>query len=447
MKSSKDQEGKTKKDEKRKSRRGSLAAVAAVIGIGEKDKEKDKSKLEKKGKSPEPIDLEPQSNEGAAPAKEPNKTIVLSEPDPRSSEVANLPTETPKAGILQAATVGISEPAQVAAEQPTSPSNEGSPKEQGRVSSWFKSKFSRRASRSTKSDDTSVPSEPAKLTKATRSPPKDSRPIELITQLPVDPSKATPGFGTDNIPHIAAAADNDDEDIATESKYENLRGKDVGSSAIAPSSASAAPSEAVTGSAALDNESTTHSYPASAVPDHLQSRADTNNSERDIALAGRQQQQIPIATSTAAAVTDEGAWLRSHDHPPPHQRRSSESSSSISSLSDSDASGEYPAFGASNAHQPLTHSEVHNSKAQDVDISPVDSADREIARQTSATAHTISGSSSQEGQEEFEEARDEFDTQEVLHPPWPRYLEDGGAVRRNSPVRETRFHEELQEGE
>ena len=444
--------------------------MAAAIGIGEKEKEKDKErdndkpKAESQSKSPEPIDLQPQTiEEEPKETKSADDAAVTSEPEEQTTESSKEPPPMtlPKTAFLQAAPVGIAKPAA----QPTSPSSltgETSPKEQGRVSSWFKSKFGRRSSRAAKDNEGVAPS---KLIKSPNTAPTiaGKHISEPINSLPLDPSKATPGFGTDNIPHIAAAV-NTTESNTEKPKEEgsstaiepttglpidtsqSIPGFDTDDIPHVPNRDSAVPSEAVTGP---DTASTTYS---STIPDHHQSRTDTNNSEREIALAGRGGlAQHP--TTAAASGVPAGVEIQ--------EETQGRDSSSISSLSSSSAEP----FGSSSIPQSpqpphpsgavigstSARGRSHPPNAQELEqerteVSPIDEPPNPVPatvvrRKPRALAPTTTNDSSPAEGEEFEEARDAFDTEAVPTLPLPPKIGTGG--RRDSPVRETRFIEEL----
>ena len=429
--------------------------MAAAIGIGEKEKDKDKEKpkAEPKGKSPEPIDLQQHAIEeqmlGTKPADD---VAVMSEPeDPLIGDPKEPPVEIPKTGTVQTTIVGTSKPV-TEFPGPSSPTGETSPKEQGRVSSWLKSKFSRRASRTAKDNEGAAPS---KVTKSTISAPIhiEKQPAEPMANLPVDPSKATPGFGTDNLPQIAAATESDDN----QNEEDNTKPTTViepitrlpidisktnhgfGTDEI-PHIAnrdSAVPSEAVTGA---DTASTTYS---STVPDQHQSRTNTNNSEREIALAGRSgsHQQHPTTSATAATHSNllAAEGIDEHSHERPRRDSTDNDSSSISSLSSSDAEP----FGTTSSTIPVSPLPTGG---------PSNAASAPIIGSTAPRGRTIpspegEGEGEEKEEEEFEEARDAFDTDVVGLPlPKPRFAEEGKTAvgrGRGSPVRETRFIEEL----
>lgn len=485
LKNMKEEEKSKKTQERRKSRAGAgLAAMAAVIGVGEREKDKDK-KADIKGKAPEPIQTDPEEITHDPPPTSPVQKgrVVASETGPAAASSSMAPAEESKApAVVPVATVGIAQPTtQTTISSPSSPppGDSMSPRESSKVSSWLKSKFSRRASRASRPEDSSGQAGNTKLTKAPAtthtfptSTQATSKSIEPQTGQTMDADRAEPGFGTDNIPNIVAAA-GIDLSAASESKGKHnvtdpttglpidttLSNPGFGTDNIPhiqPASTSESEPQAHTQSPVeadaaeakgafvhpegpVVSEGTSGFPMPVMLPAHVESRAgtETNLSERDVAFAGRE--------------SEHGATLSAR---PPRSR-----STSISSLSSSDDEGSgiasvagYPdaaLMGSTSARGRVANLEGGRdviSPLQDEDedkVEPGDyltqgmkSLDTDPARRVS-TAGTAGTAASEDM---FEEARDRFD--EV--PPQPRFVEEERTKgRKDSPVRETRFHEEL----
>ena len=275
-----------------------------------------------------------------------------------------------------------------------------SPKEPGKVSSWLK-KFSRRASRTIKPEDL-----PSKNSKSTDSTPKPIAEEEgekaspaLAANLPASQAKGGPVANTssreDSPSKTGFLGFGHPGGLMMEAPHEQ---KSSGNPAPASQSSAVSPVEAdaaiakneftdpETGPIIMDpitnlpvDTSKSHSGFGTDNIPHIQSSSHLNSSERDVALAGKQ---------------------------PAPQRSRSTSISSLSSDEDTTSRGRSGYEGREGRRD----------------------GERKVSMATD-----ISGS------EEFEEARDNFEQERL---PLPVFGE--GSVRgRDSPVRSTRFKEDL----
>jgi hypothetical protein len=366
--------------------------VAAAIGIGEKERDKEKDK----GNSSEPIDTESPSadfipTQTAAtelPTLDHNEvtTVEQAERSPRPQISAPIPIQTP-----------AFQP-EITSPNPTQPTtdmantSDTQSKDQHKVSNWLKSKFSRRGSRSAKGDDNQGTI--SKLTRGTD------------TKQPDQPKTST----KTEEPH--AHSSNSHSHTETRIVGEGTSGFPIAINTV--------------------------------VPDSLPSRTatDTNLSERDVAFAGRienpdtstdeQEQNEPRVADPVLFTPSLPVTPLPEDYP---RHRSRSRSTSISSLTESTTS---------QSHQ-------HHTNPLQIDLSKTRS-------------HENRQSEDDQEEDMFEEARDRFDDGSVL----PRFvaleakgntlsgtsgsgsgtgvLSGAGISSKalpHSPVRETRFHEEL----
>ena len=388
-KARKAEEKRVRDQEKRKSRGGpNLAALAAAIGGGEKEKERggeppvttvekpSEAKDEKRDETEDSISLERRRAEAYymdTPAAPPEAGQSQSTTEPVPVTVTNIPPPS----TTQATVAG-------GQDSETFPKD----KEQGRMS-WLKSKFARRTSKSIKPEDTPVRS--AKVPE--RSPsvkPEEmtsNTVTEPVTGLPIDPSKAEPGFGTDDIPHMLAA-----ESTETEQPRKTVTGRSSFSSDTVPATAvgkgsnqynspvSPVEAEATAVKERFADPSAPGPVTTYPISSPLNPTMDPNSSERDVALAGR---EVTLARSR---------------------------STSISSLS---------------SDEPTTTK------------TGLEAGEGARGREEAARKESNVTQGSSAGGEEFEEARDRFDVEQLPAPSFPN------KSRVESPARETRFKEEL----
>ena len=394
--------------------------MAAAIGVGEKDKATPQP--EKKSPEPEQAKSEASSGPSSVESKE-LPTAVKKKTSSVSRSSANeqsKPEFPPHPAVVIPTTMTETT---VTGGQ----SREVSPKEQGKVSSWLKSKFSRRASRTIKPEDapTKAGKAPEPASPVIKEEQIFTRTTEPITGLPVDPSNATPGFGTDDIPHVKPATASEVDGSEAKDKaivIEPTTGLPMDTSKSSPgfgtdniphiaavSEGPASTAQAVSpvppveadAAQAKENFADPDTV-TTATPAHSTlATSDPNSSERDVAPAGR-------------------------DPPPAPLRRERSHSTSISSLSSDEPTTTTTTNTVAGAK---LKSEIAASRGRPMS----GEAEGEGLRKGS---NATQGSSV--GGEEFEEARDAFDAEQL---PLPSFRAAEG--RRDSPVRETRFKEEL----
>ena len=382
--------------------------MAAAIGVAdkEKDKDRDSATSQTMKKSPEPEEVISEGSSGPSSVGSRELPVPIKKKTSSISRSSANETSKPEFPPHPAVVIPTSmTETTVTAGQ----AKDTSPKEQSKVSSWLKSKFSRRASKTIKPEDAPIKvgkapenassaieeeststrtTDPttalsadhsnATTTIAAQSDAAETKEktvvTEPITGLPMDTSKSNPGFGTDDIPHIATES-NDPPPAAN------------AISPVSPVEADAARAKENFAVPQIVAES--QAYP---LPTRVLTATDSISSERDVALAGRE----------LAPTTNRAPLRRERSH-----------STSISSLS---------------SDEP-TSVLVDNKMARGrPDSSEKDEA---LRKGSSATQGSSVG-------EEFEEARDAFDAEQL---PLPSFRPAEG--RRDSPVRETRFHEEL----
>lgn len=277
--------------------------------------------------SPEPSNAEPSVK---------GPPLALSDPAPNQSRTEQLPVTViniPPTGSNQIVVTG-------GQHLETSPKD----KEQGKVSSWLKSRFTRRGSRSIKPEDTPIRSAEAheRLSSGKHEETTPTVVMEPVTGLPLDSRKAEPGFGTDDIPHILTAESTEIEYPRNAVTGQSSLYSDVipgTSSDMAPvtvviegpkqNSSPVSPVEAET--AAVEERFADPSAPGPAMTYPISTpfnpTVDLNSSERDVAMAGRQEilarsRSTSISSlssdepTTAAADPEAGEAARGARKPP-----------------------------------------------------------------------------------------------------------------------------------
>ena len=169
-------------------------------------------------------------------------------------------------------------------------------------------------------------------------------------------------------------------------------------------------------------------------------RTGTGDSEREVAMAGKPLASAPAATATKTTYGD----LYTASPAAAGQPRRSLSSSSISSLS----SSEDEARGRTRLPRepkPMTHN-LRQSLRGEHPVGPIAAGGAEAVDPAPAAAGTgrnldRDSSSDEDPSEEFEEAKDTFDS-EALRPPRTVGADAAGRAS-DSPVRDSKFSEDL----